>query len=119
MKAKKLLGINDQEIRLSNVAVLTKYYQGVILSMQRNKKGKAYAETRALDYERLRIGFCGYDVGKSWSGDYKSSAIKLGLDKVKNCLIFPTKNKVNQIVSIYGRSISQTPVFAYLQKKIE
>ena len=109
VKASEMTGSSQQEVPLSKVAILTKYYQGAIHSMQRNKKGKEYVETRALDYERLRIGFCGYDIGKSWKGGYKSNAIKLGLDKIKNCLLFPTKNKANEIVSIYGRSISANP----------
>ena len=108
LKAKQMLG---QEVNtpLDKIAILTKYYQGTLHSMAKSKKGKTYAESRGLEVDNLRIGFCGYDVGKSWNETYKTNAVKIGLDKIKNCLIFPTKNKDNQIVSIYGRSTGVNP----------
>jgi len=57
----------------------------------------------------LKIGFCGYEVGKSWSEKLQENAKGIGLFKIKNCIIFPTKNKADQIVSIYGRSVSSNP----------
>ena len=105
MKAKQMLGY-EQETSLDKIAILTKYYQGSVHSMQRSKKGRAYAESRNIDAEKLKIGFCGYDVGKTWNEQLKKNAEKLGLFKIKNCLVFSTKNRSNQIVSIYGRSVS-------------
>ena len=46
--------------------------------MARSKKGKVYVESRNLDYKNLGIGFCGYDVGKTWNKDLQTSAEKLG-----------------------------------------
>ena len=94
---------------LSRIAILTKYYQGSLHAMQRSTKGQEYATSRGLDYEKLQIGYCGYEVGKSWNKNLQESAEKIGLYQIKNCLIFPTKNKDGQITSIYGRSVSSNP----------
>ena len=102
-KAKQMLGV-EIETPLDKIAILTKYFQSTIYSMQRSKKAKSYAESRMLDHEK--IGYCAYDIGKTWKKGLKENAEKLGLFKIKNCLIFPMRNNQNQIVSIYGRSIS-------------
>ena len=118
MKAKDMIGVAKPSIskdiiinprKLGGQAILTKYYQSSIQSMARSKKGKVYVESRNLDYKNLGIGFCGYDVGKTWNKDLQTSAEKLGLFNIKNCIIFPTKNKAGQIESIYGRSVSSNP----------
>ena len=110
IKASQMVG---GEVKPSNdlgrTAILTKYYQGSLHSMQRSKKGKECAISRNLDVDKLKIGFCGYDVGKSWNEGLRANAEKQGLFKIKNCIIFPTKNKAGQIVSIYGRSVSSNP----------
>ena len=108
MKAKEMLGESTQ-VPLNKIAVLTKYYQNPIHAMQRSKKGKEYAASRGLDYNKHNMGYCGYEVGKTWNKDLKANAEKLGLFKIKNCIIFPTKNKDGQIVSIYGWSVSANP----------
>jgi len=90
-------------------AILTKYYQNSIHAMQRSKKGKVYSAKRGLDHEKLNIGYCGYEVGKTWNKNLQENAEQLGLFKIKNCIIFPMKNKEGQIVSIYGRSVSANP----------
>jgi DNA primase catalytic core len=94
---------------LSRTAVITKYYQNSIHAIQRSKKGKEYAAARGLDYDKLNMGYCGYEVGKTWNKNLQENAEKLGLFKIKNCIIIPTKNKDGQIVSIYGRSVSANP----------
>ncbi len=93
---------------LSTIAILTKYYQGSLHAIQRSKKAKEYAQGRGLDHEKLGIGYCSYQVGRSWNKDLQQNAENLGLYKIKNCLIFPTKNKQGQIVSIYGRAVSDS-----------
>ena len=109
LKAKALIDPNyASKTQLSTVAILTKYYQGSLHAMQRSKKAQAYANGRGLHYEQLGIGFCAYQVGKSWNKDLQANAEKLGLYNIKNCLIFPTKNKQSQIVSIYGRAVSDS-----------
>ncbi len=99
---------NDEPGR---TAILTKYYQSTIHSMQRSTQGKAYTQKRGLDANPEAsgsIGFCAYDICKSWNKELQENAEKLGLFKIKNCIIFPLKDRDGHIVSIYGRSISDT-----------
>lgn len=104
VKAKEMLGVQT-EMPIDKIAILTKYYQTTLSSMQRSSKGKQYAEQRNLAIDK--IGYCAYEIGKSWNEGLKKNAEKLGLLKIKNCLIFPMRNEQNQIMSIYGRSISE------------
>ncbi len=109
LKAKAMIDPSyASKTQLSTVAILTKYYQGSLHAMQRSKKAQAYANGRGLNYEQLSLGFCAYHVGKSWNKDLQANAEKLGLYNIKNCLIFPTKNKQGQIVSMYGRAVSES-----------
>jgi DNA primase/DNA-binding MarR family transcriptional regulator len=108
MKAKEMLGIKT-ESGLDQIPILTKYYQNSLHAMDRSTKGQSYAASRGLDHQKLNIGYCGYAVGKTWNETLKKNAEKIGLFKIKNCIIFPTKNKDGQIVSIYGRSVSANP----------
>ena len=107
LKAKRLIG---GEIvlgkKIEDKTVFTKFYQQGLKGMQRSKNGKAYAESRNLNYEKLQIGFSSYEMGKSWGDEIKKRAEELGLLKIKNCLIFPLKDKEGNIVSVYGRSIA-------------
>jgi DNA primase len=99
-------GENVPSKKIDDRAVFTKFYQQAIKGIQRSKNGKAYAESRNLNYEKLQIGFSSYEMGKSWGDEIKKRAIGLGLLKIKNCLIFPMKDKEGNIVSVYGRSIA-------------
>ena len=103
MKAKEMLGFQSPT-PIDKIAILTKYYQTTLSSMHRSSKGKAYAEGRGLGIDK--VGYCTYELGKTWNDGLRKNAEKLGLLKIKNCLIFPMRNVQNQIVSIYGRSIS-------------
>jgi len=55
--------------------------------MQRSKKGKEYAASRSLDVEKLKIGFCGYEVGKTWNKDLQENG-----ERSWHCLISRTLN---------------------------
>jgi DNA primase len=113
IKAAELLGENKIAKAsipdLTRYAVLTKYHQNTLLGMSRSIHGKAYAEKRGLDYNKLNIGFAAVGVADTWTKELKESAESMGLLKIRNCLIFATKNKEGQIVSIYGRCINQNP----------
>ena len=78
LKAAELCGEAPKaSTTLSHTAILTKYYQSTLHSMQRSKKGKEYASSRRLDTDKLSIGFCGYEVGKSWNKDLQQNACLL------------------------------------------
>jgi DNA primase len=68
-------------------------FQKLKPKLQQSSKAKDYLKQRNLNPEKLEIA---YNTGK----DY---------DKLKCCLIFPLKNKKNDIVSLYGRSIYDNP----------
>ena len=108
LKAKRLLGVETSKTkkRVDDKEVYTKFYQQSLKGIQRSKNGKAYAESRNLNYEKLQIGFSSYEMGKSWDDEIKKRAEELGLLKIKNCLIFPMKDKEGNVVSVYGRSIA-------------
>ena len=53
-RAKQMLGV-EAKTPIDKIAILTKYYQSTIYSMQRSKKAKSFAESRILDHEK--IGF--------------------------------------------------------------
>ena len=60
----------------------------------RNDKAQAYAKERNINNAKLEIGF------NTPTGTIFKS--------LKNCIIFPLKNNLNEIVSLYGRNISES-----------
>lgn len=89
------------------------------------KKAIEYLEQRALDYTKLEIGYNAaqfHHRGRISPEDMKLCE-QVGLlipskngsrtefsytPWAKDCIIFPLRNKQNQIVSLYGRSISES-----------
>jgi DNA primase len=109
-KLKESRGVDTlQDKEYTRQAVLLKYYQGAMQSITQSASGRSYAEKRGLDHNKLGFGFCGHGIGKTWSIELQQSMEQLGLLKIRNCLIFGTKNKENQIVSVYGRCINPNP----------
>lgn len=96
---------NVTSVDLPKKAVLAKYFQSTLKSIAKNKKAQEYLEQRNLIREKLSIGSCSSNMTVKWNKNLKESAEKLGLLKIKHCLIFPMKNREGQIESIYGRSI--------------
>ena len=96
-KAQSLISITNEELKITNVkpmqevpfgdlgAVFTKLKQ----SLYSSSKARAYAESRNIYNAKLEAG---YNNGTHYS-------------KLKNCIIFPLKDKQNNIVSFYGRNI--------------
>jgi DNA primase len=68
-------------------------FQSLKPKLNQSTKAKDYLKARNLNPEKLEIA---YNTGK----DY---------EKLKCCLVFPLKNKDNEIVSLYGRSIYDNP----------
>ena len=111
IKATEMVGgiVSKPKDEITRSAILIKYYQGSLSSISHSVHGKAYAAKRNLDYNKLGFGFCGHDIGKTWSTELQISLEKTGLLKIRNCLIFPMRDRENQIASIYGRSINPNP----------
>jgi DNA primase len=61
-------------------------------SFVKSDKAQAYAKERNINHAKLEIGY-----NASQSTIFKS---------LKNCIIFPLKNNQNEIVSLYGRSVT-------------
>jgi DNA primase len=57
-------------------------------NLKRSEKAKAHLEERGLDPEKLEAGY----NGTAWQS-------------MKNCIIFPLKDRAGNIVSFYGRSV--------------
>jgi DNA primase len=91
-----------------------------------SKKAREYASQRGLDIEKLEMGFNSgqyHHRGKLSEEDMKvwiaagllipyNGSVPNGSGTTytafaKDCIIFPLKNKQNQVVSIYGRGISE------------
>jgi len=83
--AKKMLG---QVAELKNQSDDFKQLQ---VNFKKSSVAKSYAEHRGLKLDGLEIGYNG--------GSYED---------LKNCLIFPLKNRDGEVVSMYGRSIKST-----------
>ncbi|MCA2950811.1 CHC2 zinc finger domain-containing protein [Microcystis sp. M112S1] len=80
LKAKELIGYSEPSQPLEK---LFKVFQS---TLKKNEKAQAYLKGRSI--EKAETGFN--------SGTWES---------LKQCVIFPLKNKHNKIVSLYGRSI--------------
>ncbi|MBK9568410.1 MAG: hypothetical protein IPO37_25605 [Saprospiraceae bacterium] len=58
---------------------------------------------RNLDYNKLGIGYCSYEIGETWSTDLQVGMEKLGLLKIKKLPDLRHEDEENQIASIYGQ----------------
>ena len=67
---------------------LNEVFKKLQTNFKRSEVAKKYAENRSLKIENLEIGYN--------AGSYQD---------LKNCLIFPLKNRAGDVVSMYGRSI--------------
>ncbi len=89
--------LNEKIFETFNVVIPSSSFEEIFQKLQpklhQSSKAKDYLKQRNLNPEQLEIG---YNTGK----DY---------DKLKCCLVFPLKNKKNDIVSLYGRSIYENP----------
>ncbi len=134
-KAKELCGGNASNIKQANsttqvkpnTELLTKLFKSFQNGLKSGKanKPKEYLQQRLLNAELLELGYNSgqfHHRGKLSEEDRKA-CIDAGLlieykgytpngnEKVytafaKDCIIFPLRNKQNEIVSIYGRSLS-------------
>lgn len=91
-KAESLIGVSIQQPTTKPIVQpenLTALFTKLQQSLYSSSKGRTYAESRNLYHAKLAIGYN--------SGTYYKH--------LKNCIIFPLKDKQNNIVSFYGRNI--------------
>jgi DNA primase catalytic core len=104
---------------LSRQAVLTKYYQSTVETLQGNRfagRAREYVKSRGLDAKRLSIGYGASRFEREWNKSLLESALHIGLMKkkgntyephFKECILFAMKDKSGHIVDVYGRSIEK------------
>lgn len=91
-KAQSMINENIQPVQAKPIIQtenLTEVFTKLKQSLYSSSKARAYAESRNIYNAKLEAG---YNNGTHYS-------------KLKNCIIFPLKDKQNNIVSFYGRNI--------------
>ncbi|MBP6411742.1 MAG: toprim domain-containing protein, partial [Pseudarcicella sp.] len=92
--------ITNQSITTPTKPAMTEEinYQDIFTKTQqcyiRNDKAQEYANSRNINNGKLQIGY--------------NTATGTVFKALKNCIIFPLKNLQNEIVSLYGRNISDS-----------
>jgi len=107
--------LNITHSTLTRVAVLSKVAAETKASLGKTDKAVVYMKERGLDSNSLEMGYIGESLGRGWNKNLQESAEALHvlrktntggyLPAMRYCLVFYLKNKENQIVSLYGRSI--------------
>jgi DNA primase len=120
LKAKELTGhiapaIQPVPESLSKQAVMSKVWQSSQKAFAAGERARNYAASRGLDWQTVQPGFIGEKFGSSWNKLLKESAVSYGvlrkttdgryIPQMKDCLVFPLKDKEGRPVSFYGRSI--------------
>lgn len=90
--AKNLLGYRGESL----LEVFSRLRSG----LRRSKNAKAYAKSRNIDIENCEVGYNG--------GSY---------EELKSCLVFPLKDELGQIVSLYGRSIIEGSQYRHFYQR--
>jgi len=83
------IGTTKQPTTEPNYPELFQYF---LQSIERSANAQQYCTSRGLDYKTLEIG---YNSAEKWN-------------KLKQCLIFPLKDKNGKITSLYGRRITES-----------
>ena len=89
LKAKELIGYVELHESSKTLPNMQETFTKLKQSLQRSQKAKDYLKSRNIDFTKHETG---YNAGTTYS-------------KMKYCLIFPLRNKQNEITSFYGRSI--------------
>jgi DNA primase len=118
LKAKELTGHTSPTTQpevLSRQAVISKVWQSSQKAFVASERARSYAASRGLDWQAVQPGFIGEKFGSSWNKLLKESAVTYGVLKkskdgryipqLKDCLLFPLKDKEGKPLSFYGRSI--------------
>jgi DNA primase len=117
LKAKELTGhtATTKPEALSKQAVMSKVWQSSQKAFVASERARGYAASRGLNWQLLQPGFIGEKFGSSWNKLLKESAVSYGvlrktkdgryIPQLKDCLLFPLKDREGKPVSFYGRSI--------------
>jgi DNA primase len=89
LKAKEFVGITEKSKVAEPLLNMQETFSKLKESLQRSQKAKDYLKSRNFDLNMHEIG---YNTGITYN-------------KMKYCVIFPLKDKQNNITSFYGRSI--------------
>jgi DNA primase len=89
IKAKELLGVKTES--------LNDIFQKLKQNVNKSPRAKQYIESRNLDLKLIASTGSVVEVG------FNAQAYK----DLKNCIIFPLKDKSNNVVSLYGRSLNK------------
>jgi DNA primase len=121
LKAKELTGhtatTNTKPEALSKQAVMSKVWQSSQKAFAGSERARSYATLRGLDWQLVQPGFIGEKFGSSWNKLLKESAVSYGvlrktkdgryIPQLKDCLVFPLKDREGKPLSFYGRSIAE------------
>ncbi|MFT5647602.1 MAG: DNA primase, partial [Aureispira sp.] len=106
LKCKEMLG--HQEPIKTELRAIDQVWEHLKKSLQGNAKAKSYLKNRGLS--DLNVG---YHSGQMKRSKLAEEAKVVGLITVEgklwgaNCLIYPLKNALGQVVSFYGRSLGK------------
>ena len=93
---KKHIGVSSYSIVDQSIPKPSTNYTAIFENLKeklgKSSKARDYLKDRNLDYTKLEAA---YNAGTTYN-------------KLKNCIIFPLKNKSGVISSLYGRSVSRT-----------
>jgi len=121
-KCGELIGGTAKPQSQSKTAFLKNMFSSFKNAVHSSKPAQAYLESRCLDYRKLEVGFNGgqFHHGTRKDENLINQCLEYGLliDKNligrtgekaysvfgKNCIVFPLKNRENEIVSLYFRS---------------
>jgi DNA primase len=104
LKCKEMLG--HQEPIKAELRPIDQVWEHLKKSLQGNAKAKSYLKNRGLSSENV-----GYHSGQMKRSKLAEEAKLVGLITAEgklwraNCLIYPLKNALGQVVSFYGRSL--------------
>jgi DNA primase len=80
---------NDEK---KNAKTMEEIFIELQAQLQKNPEALSYLQSRNLTHEKIEIGY--------------NPITKPIIKDLKNCIVFPLRDKENKIVSFYGRSIS-------------
>ncbi|WP_321308605.1 CHC2 zinc finger domain-containing protein [Marinifilum fragile] len=133
-KAKYPVASNDKQHQVILSKIYTTFKNG--LNNGKASKPKQYLESRGLDFTKLEVGYnsgqfhhrgrlndadmndC-IDAGLliPYNGSVPNAKGTTYTAFAKDCVIFPLKNRKGEIVSIYGRNITETGKHYYLKDR--